>query len=62
MMVGLVGAARRALASLAATRGQGTAVATGTRARDVTARPGYLECGTCAFRDLGPQTASSGTR
>ncbi|MFB3816634.1 MAG: ATP-dependent helicase [Candidatus Methylomirabilales bacterium] len=53
---GLVGAARKTLADLAATREQIAAVARGIRAREFAPTPGYLQCSYCAFREICPST------
>jgi DNA helicase-2/ATP-dependent DNA helicase PcrA len=53
----LVGSARKDEADLTETRATIEAVARGIRARNFTARPGYMQCSYCAFREICPSTA-----
>jgi DNA helicase-2/ATP-dependent DNA helicase PcrA len=54
---GLVGSAQKTETDLEETRATIGEVAHGIRARDFTARPGYLQCSYCAFREICPSTA-----
>ncbi len=53
----LVGTARKDEADLTETRATIEEVARGIRARNFAARPGYIQCSYCAFREICPSTA-----
>ncbi|HYM82718.1 MAG TPA: PD-(D/E)XK nuclease family protein, partial [Candidatus Dormibacteraeota bacterium] len=55
---GLVGRATVEPARLAKARERIRAAAAGIRARDFTARPDYLACSYCAFREICPESAA----
>ncbi len=53
----LVGSARKTETQFTEIRATIEEVARGIRARNFAARPGYLQCGYCAFREICPSTA-----
>ncbi len=55
---GLVGRAEVDEKRLARARGQIRQAAAGIRGRDFTARPDYLACSYCAFREICPSSAA----
>jgi DNA helicase-2/ATP-dependent DNA helicase PcrA len=56
---GLVGRAEVDPKRLAKARARIAQAAAGIRARDYTARPDYLACTYCAFRDICPASAAT---
>ena len=51
---GLIGVAEKSAEAIDETAGVIAEVAAGIRARDFTARPSYMACGYCAFREICP--------
>ena len=56
---GLTGAAEKSAEAIEKTAEIVTEVAAGIRARDFTARPSYMACGYCAFREICPSAWGS---
>jgi DNA helicase-2/ATP-dependent DNA helicase PcrA len=56
---GLTGAAAKSAEAIEKTAGVIKEVAAGIRARDFTARPSYMACGFCAFREICPSAWGS---
>jgi DNA helicase II / ATP-dependent DNA helicase PcrA len=58
---GLTGVARKADAEIQETAEIIKEVAAGIRARDFTAKPSYMACGYCAFREICPSAWGRGS-